>query len=892
MNGPTRLRVEHLLDPLGIDVEAPRLSWQLPAGTARQLAYAVETGSWESGRVESAQSVLVPYRGPSLVSGERVEWRVKAWTDAGESDWSAPAFWEMGLLEAADWVAGWIEPPPDSRTTPRPAQLFRGSFEHGRDVERARMYVTAHGIYELFVNGARVGDLELTPGWTSYRSHLQVQTFDVLPLLRPGENVVGAIVSDGWYAGQIGTFRRPRVYGEQVGLLAQLNLHRADGAIERFGTGPGWVVATGEITEADLMQGQVTDFRRARRGWCRPGADLGGWNPVVPAGPADAVPLVSSPAPPVRKVAQLRPVSITKPSPDRQIVDLGQNINGWLRLERLGPADTELTLTYGEALDGNGDVTQANIDAARQQERLDELSGRASNLSGPFQVDRVISAGRPSDVFEPRHTTHGFRYVRVEGHRHDLSAGDVTGFEVNTDLRRVGWFECSDARLNRLHEAARWSFIGNACDVPTDCPTRERAGWTGDWQIFLPTAAFLYDVAGFSTKWLRDLAAEQEPSGAVQHVAPMNLPAIDAIPPGTAGWGDAAVIVPWELYRTYGDVRILEEQWESMVAWVEYAARSARSGRHPSRIESRPEPASHEPFLWDAGVHFGEWLEPGEDPYGDPTFLERLLHGDKADIATAYLHLSARLLARIATILERQAEAARYADLAEAARAAWQTEFVRRDGTLTAETQANYVRALAFDLVREEHRRRCAERLVDLVRAADTHLATGFLATPYLLPVLADNGYLDVAYELLLQETEPSWLLMIDRGATTIWEAWNGIAADGTAYKSLNHYSKGAVVSFLHQHVAGIRMCDDAIAYERFRIAPRPGGGLAFARAAHESPYGLIESSWRADGDAFTLRVVVPPGTSAEVRLPDGRRSDAGPGTHEFRSDRLTSLRG
>ena len=879
---PTALRVEHLDEALGITEREPRLSWRLPAGTSVQTAYRVRAGTWDSGRVESSQSLLVPYEGAALRSRERVQWTVKVWTDAGESEWAQPAWWEMGLLEPSDWSARFVEPVEDADVqarAPRPAWRLRGSFQLDRPVVSARLYATAHGVYECFLNGRRVGDMELTPGFTSYRSNLQVQAFDVTDLLVRGENVLGAIVSDGWYRGQLCGYRLTDFYGDRVGLLAQLHVDRADGSSACFGTGPDWVAATGSILAADLMEGQVTDLRE----------QASGWSPVAVAD-HDLARLRSSPSPPVRRVQELRPVAVTRPRPDRQIVDLGQNVNGWVRLRTLGPAGTTLTLTHGEALGSDGDVTLDNVRSVHDVE-LPGDRWSFENMRRPLQVDRVTAAGDDGEAFEPRHTTHGFRYVRVEGHPDALEPDDVTGVVVHTDLRRTGWFECSDLRINRLHEAAVWSLRGNVCDIPTDCPTRERAGWAGDWQLYVPVAAFLYDVAGFSAKWLRDLAAEQEPDGLVHDCVPNPAPAevlrAIGIGEGSAGWGDAAVIVPWEVHRAYGDVRLLEEQWPSMVAWVENRARAARERRHPNRVAARPEPAPHEAFLLDTGFHFGEWLEPKEFAAGFADgFLDDMAarrSADNADVATAYLHRSAAVLADIAAVLGRPDEEARYTELAAATRTAWQAECVLPDGSLARDTQANHVRALAFRLVHDELRPRTARRLVELVRQAGTHVGTGFLATPYLLPTLADNGHLDVAYELLLGDTEPSWLTMIDRGATTIWELWNGIDAAGHARGSLNHYSKGAVISFLHSYVAGIRLIDGEPAYRRFRIAPRPGGGVRWARAAHDSPYGRIESSWWVEDERFVLDVLVPPGSSAEVILPDGRCFEAPPGAATYR---------
>ncbi|MEU8147674.1 glycoside hydrolase family 78 protein [Nonomuraea sp. NPDC048901] len=860
----TTLRVEHLDETLGIRVTQPRLSWRPPAGAAEQSAYRIRTSNgWDSGRISSAQSVLVPYAGPPLRSAEQVEWQVKVWTDTGESEWSAPAAFEMGLLAATDWQAEWITPgeSPGGPPGERPATLLRWEFEVAAPIVSARLYGTAHGIYEGFLNGERIGDAELAPGFTQYRTRLQVQTYDITAAVQPGRNALGVILADGWYRGLIGYFRVADQWGERPALLTQLHLTHTDGTVTVLGTGPGWRGAHGHVVAADLIAGERWDLRRLPRGWSRAGFDDSAWLPVttVPRGLDE---LVGSPAPPVRRVQELTPVSVRRLDEHRQIVDLGQNINGWVRLAELGPMGTTIRLVHGESLDASGDVT------------TDHLRPWVPGVAEPLpagQIDEVISAGVPGDVFEPRRTTHGFQYVRIEGHPEDLTPQDVTGVVVHTDLRRTGWFSCSDERINRLHEAVVWSLRGNACDIPTDCPQRERAGWTGDWQLFVPTAAFLFDVAGFSTKWLRDLAADQWPDGTVTNIVPCSphdaQGSVAAHLHGSAGWGDAAVIVPWELYRAYGDARILAEAWPSVVAWLNRTEHLARTRRHPSRTAV---PAPHEEYLWDTGAHWGEWCAPGE--HLDIADLARLDHGA---LATAFYAYSSGLAARIAEVLGRRQEAERYRDLSEKVRAAWQAEYA--GGPLT---QADHVRALAFDLVDDALRPPVAARLAELIREAGTHLGTGFLATPYLLPVLADTGHLDLAYELLTQDTEPSWLLMIDRGATTVWEHWDGISSDGEATASLNHYSKGAVVSFLHSYVAGLELLEPG--YRRFLVRPRPGGGLTWAEAVHESPYGRIEAGWRIDDGALHLRLAVPAGTEATVVLPSGRHESAGPGTHTF----------
>jgi alpha-L-rhamnosidase len=729
----------------------------------------------------------------------------------------------------------------------------------------ARLHATAHGLYEAFVNGVRVGDLELTPGFTAYRSRLQVQTYDVTDLLAGGENIVGALLSDGWWRGQNSVARRVDDYGTTTALLLQLDVTLASGEVRRFGTDGTWRATPSHVLGADLIAGEVHDLRR-RAGWTTWRA----WEPVRVEDHGDGR-LVPPVGPPVRRIEELRPRSVTELGPGRFVVDFGVNLNGWVRLGRLGPAGTEIALTYGEWLDGDGDVTQDNVLAPTSTD---------VDRTVTFQVDRVISAGDDGDVFEPRHSTKGFQYVRVEG-LDELDAGDIAAVVVHSDLARIGDFACSDPRIDRLHDIADRSFRGNACDIPTDCPTRERAGWTGDWQIFVESAAFLYDVAGFSRKWLRDLAADQRPDGKVTNLVPEPHPGDDRPPAfwprleGSAGWGDAAVHVPWVIYHTTGDAGVLADQWASARAWVDYAANAAATGRHPTRVERSAEPAPHERYLWDTGWHFGEWLEAGESLEDT---INAALVADHGPVATAYLYRSAGQLAEIARVLDRHDDAARYAGLAANVADAWRTEFLADDGTATPDTQATHARALAFGLIPGELRARSADRLVALIRDAGTHLTTGFLATPFLLPVLADTGHLDVAYDLLVQDTEPSWLVMVDRGATTVWEEWGGVDADGNPHASLNHYSKGAVVSFLHQYIAGLQLLEPG--YRRFRVAPRPGGGITWAEATHRCPSGRIRARWDQHGDHVRLQVEVPPGTVAEVVLPSGTTATLPAGRH------------
>ena len=546
--------------------------------------------------------------------------------------------------------------------------MLRHAFRLDAPAGQARLYATAHGVYETFLNGRRVGDVELAPGYTSYPTTLHVQVYDVGALLAAGDNVWEVVLSDGWWRGRTGFFQGTDGFGSTLGFLGQL--HAGDVVIT---SGPDWESGTGSLLSADLMAGQIEDHR------ARPGS----WQAVTVAD-YDLGRLAYSPAPPTRRVEELRPVAVTRLGSDHQVVDLGQNINGWLRLCDVGPDGTELTIVHGEFLDPSGDVTQDHLSP--------ELFGEQKQVG---MTDRVVAAGTPGEVFEPRQTTHGFQYARIEGHPNRLTPDDVTGVVVHTDLRRTGWFRCSDERLNRLHDITEWSFRDNACEIPTDCPQRERAGWTGDWQLFIPTGAFLYDVAGFSLKWLRDVAAEQLADGRITNYSPDPLrqrvesTGLWQHMQGSSGWGDAIVMVPWEMWRAYGDSEVLAEFWPSMVSWVDFAAAAAHLHRHESRETARPEPAPHEQFIWDGTYHWGEWLEPGAQPH-DHVKL------DQGSVGTAFLQHSAALAARIGRMLGHDTEAARFEELAANVLEAWRAEFIGPDGALTPDTQANHVRALAF----------------------------------------------------------------------------------------------------------------------------------------------------------------------------------------------------
>ncbi|MDQ1172029.1 alpha-L-rhamnosidase [Microbacterium testaceum] len=867
---PHALSVDAGGDDIVVTDGEPRLSWMHdgPAGARYEVEARVDDGDSTSAEVTGQR--FVPWPFASLPSRARVAWRVRS---VGASQWSEQSSFEVGLLDA-DWTASWISPEGDAveEYGTRPAFLLSRVFELNRTVTRARLYATALGVYTVTVNGRRVGSDELAPGSTSYDRTLYAQAHDISALLRPGSNRIEVELSDGWFRGQVGAFRLPAQWGTVTGVRAEVHVEASDGASTVVVTDGTWSWVRSRITRADLMAGQSEDLTQ------QPSAS----RPVA-VGRVEAPPIEWSPAPPVRVVAQREVVASRRIADHTWVLDFGQNASGWLRMTELGSPGTRTVIDYGEYLDADGDLSTSHLDSARPGE-----------APIPFlQRDEVI-AGGGDEVFEPRHTVHGFQFARVTRAGGAFDPTTATMQVVHTDLVRVGDFACSDPDLNRLHEIARWSFLGNAVDVPTDCPTRERLAWTGDYGVFAPTATRLYDVRGFTAKWLRSVRDDQLDDGRIANFSPdgrqikRHLDDQFAMMTGSAGWGDAIVSVPWEMYAAYGDTELLADNFEAMTRWVEWALETARSARHHSRAQGEARPFDQ--FLWDGSFHWGEWTEPKPrdaegrliDPLGhDP---RAWFMADKGEVGTAYLFRSTATLARVADILGRHDEAMRYVSIADSVRDAWRRAYLRPDATTVADTQAAYVRALAFGLIPEEMRDAAVERLVELIEHAGTHLGTGFLSTGDLLPVLADAGRADVAYALLAQRTAPSWLYMVDKGATTIWEDWEGIDENGDAHDSLNHYSKGAVVRFLHTHTLGLRQDDDSIAWEGVVVRPVPGPTVTWARGSHLGPRGPIEVEWRRDDSDFHLHVEIPPATIARVILPDGRTHVCHAGRHDFAS--------
>jgi alpha-L-rhamnosidase len=852
MTAIRHLTCEYRQNPLGIDVPAPRLSWQLQSErrgvrqSACQLRVAADPADliagrqllWDSGKVASDASIHQAYAGPPLASGQRCYWQVRAWDeDEQPTPWSEPAWWEMGLLAADDWRAAWITPDWDEDLSQsQPAPYLRRAFTLDGPVQAARLYATSLGLYELHLNGQRVGDGQLTPGWSSYDQRLQYQTYDVSALLQQGENAIGVILADGWYRGWLGFEGQRNTYGDRLALLLQLQVTYADGRSAVICSDGGWQALTGPVRSADIYMGETYDARLELPGWDAPAYDASAWQGVRLLDHGMHM-LVAQVGPLVREHEQIRPVEILHTPAGETVFDFGQNLVGWVRLQVQGPAGTTVTLRHAEVLDQQGNLYTENLRSARQL------------------VQYTLRGGGP-ETYAPRFTFMGFRYVGVEGFPGEPSPDSLTASVVHSDIPPTGAFECSNPLINQLQHNIAWGQKGNFVDVPTDCPQRdERLGWTGDAQVFIRTACFNRDVAAFFTKWLRDLAAEQLPDGVVPMVIPnpMGRPAGGRpgfLSGGSSAWADAATICPWTIYLCYGDNRILEQQYASMAAWVEYMR--AQAG---------------ERYLWTSGFHFGDWLDfRGRGDMNAAPVTDREL------IATAFFAYSTHLLQQAAQVLGKEDEAAAYADLLSKIKAAFTAEFVSPNGRVGPNSQSAYVLALHFDLLPEDLRQKAADRLAEEVRKFGYHLTTGFVGTPYLCLVLNRFGYTDLAYELLNQESYPSWLYPVKKGATTIWERWDGIKPDGSfqdaGMNSFNHYAYGAIGEWLYRVVAGLEIDADQPGYKHVLIQPRPGGGLTQARAALQSMYGEIVSAWQLSETGLRLQVSLPPNTHATLRLP------------------------
>lgn len=823
---------EGFVNPLGFYDATPAFSWKLPVCVKRQTAYRIEARAgeklWDSGWVESDQTTFVPYGGEPLASRQQVEWRVRFRDEKGrDSGWSAPARFELGLLSKEDWKAQWIRPGAEVDSDREAVAWLRRSFSAGKRVALARVYVTARGLFELHLNGARVGDDHFANGWTSYHKRLDTLTYDVTRRLRAGSNTLEATLGTGWYAGRLPFETKKRgPYGKDPELLLQLEIAYADGSRDTVVSDGRWEgTFDGPVLSSSIYDGETYDARR----------EVTGWKPVQANADLGAARLTPKPFPPVRETETLAARNVTEPEPGRFVFDLGQNMVGWARVRVPAEKDRTVTVRFAEMLKDDGTLYTENYRSAKS-------------------TDTYTAAQTGTILWEPHFTFHGFRYVELSG----LPAGAVprkdwvTGVVLHSDLRQTGKFESSHAKLNQLQSNINWGWRGNSLDIPTDCPQRdERAGWTGDAQVFCATAMLNTDSHAFWKSWLGSMRDDQGADGVIPDIVPV---ANQKFRNRSPGWMDAATVIPWEVYVRTGDVSVLAENFpmmERLVAW--YRSQSAE-GLTPN-IKG-----------------YGDWLQPyaGETEGDTPSPL----------LGAAFYAHSAQILADASRVLKRDDDARRYADEAAAVKRAFFKHYFDADVKLrnAPETQTAYVLAIAFDLIPEEARRKAAAHLVRLIRDAGGHLRTGFLGTPFVVSVLDETGHGDLAYELLFQETYPSWFYSINQGATTMWERWNSYTRDkgfGDAkMNSFNHYAYGAVGRWMYERVAGLAPDPANPGYKHFFVRPLTGKQLTSARAELETPYGRASSAWARENGKVTLDVVVPPNTTATVEFPGGRKPE------------------
>jgi alpha-L-rhamnosidase len=896
---PARLRCEYRQDPLGIDEAQPRLSWILEssrrdqtqtafrilvASTERQLRE--ETGDlWDSGKVRTENTVNILYRGKPLTSRQLCFWKVKVWDVYGnESSWSEPALWSMGLLEPEDWQAQYISfrdtTPVYKKKDPLflpAARQYRKAFTAEKRVHRATLYATALGIYELYLNGKRVGDALFAPGWTDYHQRAYYNTLDVTGLLKKGPNAIGAWVADGWYSGYIGfglltgigTERIGRdTYGKTPALMAQLELEYTDGSRETICTDSTWkVTGAGPIQEADFLMGEFYDARKEMPGWANSRFDDSSWEQAIGAGENGPVKATffeyANPGPgeklevkgrevdlgfkrppkfeafpgmPVRPIEEIRPIAVTSPSNGVYIFNLGQNFAGVVRLKVKGPAGQQIRLRHGEMLYPDGRLMTENLRKARA-------------------TDFYVLRGDPKgEVYTPRFTFHGFQYVELTGYPGKPEMDAVTGVVLHSDTPLASDFECSDPVANRLFKNIVWTQRANFVDLPTDCPQRdERFGWTGDAQIYVRSATINADVAAFYTKWLRELMESQRPSGTFPGYAP--YPFQHGWDFGTA-WCDAGVICPWTMYQAYGDTRIIERCWAPMTRFMEWRKNTSKDSLGVVH-----------------GNDWGDWLS-----FGGKTPLDY--------IDTAYFAYTSTLMAEMALAIGKDTEAAAYREQLDKIKTAFSQHYVNPDGTLKVDTQTAYALALWMNLLPDNLREPAGAILAKKIREKATDdnsgITSGFLGTRPLLPVLSATGQNDLAVKLFQSRKFPSWGFEVENGATTIWERWNSYTRDkgfggeqNASMNSFSHYSFGAVCEWMFRTLVGID--SDGIGYRRILIRPMPGGcfvgdrnapALNWVRAHYDSIRGRITSEWKMDAGAFHLKVTIPANTTATVFMP------------------------
>lgn len=820
-----------------------------------QSLASVKSLVWSSGKVNSDKSLYIDYAGPALESGQKYFWQVRVWDNSGKaSAWSAPFLWQMGLLKPGDWKAKWITPAYEEDSVTRPSPLLRKTFQATKKVQSATAYITSLGLYEGYINGKRIGDAYLTPGWTNYAKRIQYQQYDVTNLLSQGDNAVGVALGSGWYRGYIAFSNQKNFYGKELALLFQLEIKYADGTSELVVSDESWKSSTGEILSSEIYHGETIDHQKIKQGWNTANYNDSEWTGVrVKNEGYDK--LLATYNEPIRKRETFKPIKVIKTPAGELVLDFGQNLVGWVQMKVTGKAGDKVILHHAEVLDKKGNFYTENLRPAKQQ-------------------NVYILKGGAEETFEPHFTFQGFRYLKIEGYPGEVKPDDFTAIALYSDMKLTGNFTSSNPLINQLQKNIQWGQRGNFLDVPTDCPQRdERLGWTGDAQAFARTAAYNFDVKNFFSKWLKDVANEQV-DGNVPFVVPNVLRWGPNLAGGSAGWADAATIIPWNMYLAYGDKRVLEEQYESMTGWVEWITRTSKND------------------LWNTGFHFGDWLfyRPFDDNDGRSAVTDKYL------IAQCFWAHSTQLVINAAKVLGKNEDVQKYSALLQRIKDAFNKEYVTATGRLVSGTQTAYVLALNFDMLPEAQRKQAADRLVENVKSYGDHLSTGFLGTPYLCHVLSRFGHDDVAYTLLEQETYPSWLYPVKMGATTIWERWDGIKPDSTfqtpGMNSFNHYAYGAIGDWMYRVVTGIDTEESAPGYKSIVIKPHIGGKLTNASAELETKYGFVRSAWKIKDGKLNFDVEIPANTKAVVYIPSSKQNSIIEGQKALASSKDFKVRG
>lgn len=837
------IKTEYLKEPIGVDILNPGFSWKLDteAENTVQTSYRIQVKSvegevWDSGVVESEESICILYQGESLLPQTEYIVAITVSDNHGNMDCRETKF-ETGLLKEENFDGEWITHSLKEEDTRVP--YFERTFKVRGKVEKARAYVTACGIYEMNLNGNKVGDQYFAPGWTTYQERVLYQTYDITEMLQE-ENRVSIAVGNGWYKGIIGFAYRPNFYGNKVALKAAIWIKYVDSE-EWVTTDDNWEIFTGEILESEIYNGEIIDLTKER------------------AFHADAVLLdakgkigkiKSEVTGPVKIIERISPKKKIITPKGELVLDYGQNLTGLVEVKLPLLAGRELIIRHAESLDENGNFYTENLRRAK-----------ATNVIryGTKDIGKVVM---------PKFTFQGFRYIALEGVTTDVDANCFTACVMHSDMKRTGEFECNEPLVNQLQSNIYWSARDNFLDIPTDCPQRdERLGWTGDAQIFSETAAFNLDVASFFRKWLVDVDLEQTEEYGPAHVVPNVLGDIEA----GAGWCDSVTIIPWNMYQVYGDKRFLENQYEGMKRYIDYVIKH-----------------SQENGLWQTGLQYGDWLALDREPGNNTGMTEQYY------ATNAYYLRSIEIIRDSAKILGYEEDFQKYEELYIKVKQAYQKEYFTETGRIVSETQTGCILPLQFGLAKKEHESRIVDTLVNNIYNHKIHLTTGFMGTPFLCPVLSKFGQHDLAAKMFLTEDCPSWLYEVRMGATTTWERWDCILPDGSfnvdGMNSLNHYANGSIGSWMYQEVAGIQRLEPG--YKKILIAPRLTKGLYQVRASFESVYGRIESGYLCKDGKITVDIVIPPNTTAEIHLPE--RKDAifvGSGTYHYEYETMTDLR-